>query len=272
MRLVAPPSGTGLSRGLALAGLCAALTLGGCATPQNPDPLEPLNRKVFAFNDKVDEAVLKPVATAWRDVVPQPVRTGVSNVFANVKDIWSGVNLVLQGRFVDGASDFLRFGTNTVFGLLGVFDVATPLGLERHGEDFGQTLGKWGFGPGAYIVWPFLGPSTVRDSVGIPLEWQADPFQYVDPVNLRYSMTAVKFVNLRADLLEAGRMVDGIALDKYVFFRNAYLQRRRSLVYDGNPPEEEAAEERWDLPETPAAPAPAASAPRPALTPASGTP
>ncbi|RZS53050.1 VacJ family lipoprotein [Sphaerotilus mobilis] len=223
---------------LAALGLFALLT--ACATPQRPDPLEPWNRGVHAFNDAVDGAVIKPVATVWRDVLPQPVRRGVSNFFGNFGDLWSATNLALQGRFVDSLSDLGRFGTNTVFGVLGFFDVASELGLDKHGEDFGQTLGVWGVPPGAYIVWPLLGPSTLRDSFDIPSSIAFSPSSFVTPESAAYAMTSVRFVNLRAELLQATSLLDTIALDKYTFTRDAYLQRRRSLVYNGKLPEDDA--------------------------------
>lgn len=255
---------------LALAATAAALLLSACATPQRPDPLEPINRKVYAFNDAVDQAVVRPVATVYRDHVPAPVRTAATNFFANMQDVWSSVNLLLQGRPVDGLSDLLRFGTNTVFGVFGLFDVATGFGLERHGEDLGQTLGKWGFGPGAYIVWPILGPSSLRDSVGLPIEFKMYPDAWVTPNSAAYSLTGVRVVNTRANLLQASKLFNEIALDPYVAMRDAYLQRRRNLVYDGNPPDDAQPEERWDEPEAPAAPAAPASAPAsaPAVAPA----
>jgi phospholipid-binding lipoprotein MlaA len=250
--------------------IVGSMALTGCATTQNPDPLEPWNRKVFAFNEVVDNAVLKPVATTYRDVVPAPVRKGATNFFNNVQDAWSAVNLVLQGRFRDGASDLLRFGTNTVFGLLGVIDVASELGLQRHNEDFGQTLGKWGLGPGAYIVWPILGPSTIRDSIALPIETQVTPETWASSVRLRNSLTATRIVNTRANLLQASSLLDDAALDKYSFLRDAFLQRRRSLVYDGNPPEDEVPYDEYqdDEDSAPAAPA-AASAPLPSASAAS---
>lgn len=257
-----------------VAGLCAGAWLlwvavgglSGCATPQRPDPLEPWNRKVYAFNESIDTAFLKPVATVYRDHVPSPVRTAATNFFANVQDVWSAVNLLLQGRPGDSLKDLLRFGTNTVFGVLGLFDVATPLGLERHGEDFGQTLGKWGVGPGAYIVWPVLGPSSLRDSVGLPVEWRLTPETWVQPETLSYSLTGVRLVNTRANLLQASQLLGDVALDPYMSVRNFYLQRRRNLVYDGNPPDDAQPEERWDEPE---AAEPAASAGVPPAAPAS---
>jgi phospholipid-binding lipoprotein MlaA len=226
---------------LAALALCALLT--ACASPQRPDPLEPWNRGVHAFNDAVDVAVVKPVATVWRDVVPQPLRRGVSNFFGNFGDLWSATNLALQGRLVDSLSDLGRFGANTVFGLLGFIDVATDMGLEKHGEDLGQTLGVWGVPSGAYIVWPFLGPSTLRDSFDIPASVAFSPSTLVSPESAAYALTSLRFVNLRAELLQATSLLDTIALDKYTFTRDAYLQRRRSLVYNGNPPEDPSDED-----------------------------
>lgn len=231
-------------RRLLLGLLLVAAGLAGCATAQRPDPLEPWNRKVFAFNEGLDHAVLKPTATAYQKVVPGPVRTAATNFFNNISDLWSATNLFLQGRVTDGLSDVMRFGSNTVFGILGLADVASEMGMERHNEDFGQTLGHWGVGPGAYIVWPLLGPSTVRDSLALPIEQQVVPETFVSTVRMRNSLSVVRLVNTRANLLQAGNMLDGIALDKYTFIRDAYLQRRRSLVYDGDPPplDEEADE------------------------------
>ena len=257
-------------RGLrALLALFAAALMAGCAGAPKQDPLEPWNRKVFAFNEAVDGAVLAPTARAYRSVVPQPVRTGLNNFFANVGDAWSAVNLVLQGRFTDGLSDMMRFGTNTVLGLGGFLDIATEMGLERHGEDFGQTLGKWGVPPGPYIVWPVLGSSTLRDSAALPLDLQAAPETFFNPARARNQLTLTHLIDTRASLLQASRLLDEIALDKYGFVRDAYLQRRRSLVYDGEPPEEDE-EDVGPPPAAPAAPAPApapaASAPAPAAS------
>jgi phospholipid-binding lipoprotein MlaA len=247
-----------------LTGLVVLSCVAGCATVQNPDPLEPMNRKVFAFNDSVDRAVLKPVATVYQNNVPQPVRTGVTNFFSNVKDVWSAANLFLQGRVGDGFSDLMRFGTNTVFGVFGIFDVATDLGMPKHGEDLGQTLGRWGMGPGAYLVLPFLGPSTLRDVTDLPFDMQASPTTWVERIPVRNSLTATNLVNTRANLLSATGLMDDIALDKYTFLRDAYLQRRRSLVYDGNPPPDPAdadePESADDAAPVPAVPASAASA------------
>jgi phospholipid-binding lipoprotein MlaA len=247
------------SRPALLALVCAAALLGGCATLREArssagdklDPWENWNRKVFAFNEGLDEHVLKPVATVYSNVVPQPVRRGVDNFFGNVADVWSAVNNFLQGKGTAGVYDIMRVGTNTVFGLLGVLDVATEVGLEKTREDFGQTLGWWGFGTGAYIVWPVLGPSSVRDSFGLPADLAASPASLYKDGASRYSLTALQLINTRANLLGASRVLDDIALDKYTFIRDAYLQRRRSLVFDGNEPP----------PDNPLDPEPPASAP-----------
>ena len=238
--------------------------LAGCSTPgarsagQKLDPFEPWNRDVFAFNEKLDANVLKPVATTYSNVVPQPVRHGVDNFFGNAADAWSAINLLLQGKVADALHDMIRVGTNTVFGLGGVLDVATEFGLDHHYEDFGQTLGFWGIGPGAYIVWPLLGPSTIRESFALPLDRAATPALLINGGGAQLSITVLQIVNTRAGLLGASRVIDDIALDKYTFIRDAYLQRRRSLVYDGDAP---------PLPEEPA-PAPSPTpAPLPAPVP-----
>lgn len=241
-----------LRRGAALAAilLAASFVLTGCATVrqtvrearggpgQKLDPWEKWNRRVFSFNEKLDENVLKPVATTYSNVVPQPVRSSVDNFVANVSDAWSAVNNILQGKVADGLSDVMRFGTNTVFGVFGLFDVASEAGMERHREDFGQTLGRWGVGAGAYVVWPLLGPSTVRESFALPLDTSATPALLFHDGASKYSIFTLQLINARANLLGASRVLDDIALDKYTFVRDAYLQRRRSLVYDGDAPEE----------------------------------
>ena len=242
------------------------LTLGGCATLQDArggpgarlDPWENWNRKVFAFNESLDENVLKPIATGYAKVVPQFARRSVDNFFANAADAWSAVNNVLQGKPEPALQDVVRVTTNTVFGFFGLLDIASEFGLEHHYEDFGQTLGRWGFGAGAYVVWPVLGPSSVRDSIALPADrWMASPSVFIKDGRWQAGITTLQLVNTRANLLGATKLLDEIALDKYSFIRDAYLQRRRSLVFDGDAPE---------LPEpadAPAAPAPAASAATP---------
>lgn len=222
--------------------LVLALLASGCATGPNAnprDPLEPLNRGVYSFNDAVDRAVVKPVATAYRDVLPQPVRTGVSNFFANLQDAWSGVNNALQLKPRESVESFMRFGVNTVFGLVGLLDIASEMRIDRHTEDFGQTLGYWGVGAGPYLVLPLLGPSTVRDTAALPVDAQGNLLSNVSDVPARNSATAVNLVDRRARLLEASKMLDQVALDPYTFSRDAFLQRRRNQVYDGNPPDDE---------------------------------
>jgi phospholipid-binding lipoprotein MlaA len=221
-----------------LAALLVAFTLlGGCASTSNPrDPFEPLNRGIYHFNDGVDTVLLKPAAEVYRGVLPQFVRTGVSNFYANINDVIVALNNLLQAKFLNAASDVGRIVVNTTVGLLGVFDVATHIGLEKHDEDFGQTLGYWGIGPGPYLVIPLLGPSSVRDAVGRFVDFKTDPLTYVDPSRDRNILWGVRFVNRRSELLETSRILETAALDPYEFLRDAYLQRRRNLVYDGSPP------------------------------------
>lgn len=236
----------------------AVVLLQGCATGPgaNPaDPLEPFNRAMFSFNEGLDRTVLKPVATAYRDVTPQPVRTGVTNFFGNISDVWSMVNNLLQGKGEAAADSFFRVSTNTVWGLGGIFDVASEMRIPKHPEDFGQTLGVWGVGSGPYLVLPLLGPSSVRDTAGLVVDSQLDLVTQANNVRVRNSLTTLRVVNVRANLLGAGDVLDQAALDKYSFTRDIYQQRRKSLI--GNVSAEK--EERFDLPEG-AQPAPAAPA------------
>lgn len=255
---------------LMLAGL---LGLGGCASTKTLitdarggpgarlDPWESWNRKVFAFNEGLDKNVLKPVATAYAKVVPELVRRGVDNFFSNAADAWSAINNVLQGKPEPAFTDMVRFTTNTVFGIFGILDIASEFGLEHRYEDFGQTLGRWGFGAGAYVVWPLIGPSTVRDSIALPLDRAASPAVYLNDGRWQFGVVGLQIINTRAKLLGASQVIDDIALDKYTFLRDAYLQRRRSLVFDGDAPEVPDPSVPQDTPEsTPAAPEPAASA------------
>ncbi len=234
----------------ALAGfaLVAAFALGGCAsvppgtalTPaQKADPWEGWNRKVFAFNDAVDKAVAKPVAEAYQNVVPSLVRRGVNNVLGNLGDVWSTANQFLQGKFRYGLEMGMRVISNSFFGLGGLLDPATEMGLERRSEDFGQTLGRWGVGPGPYVVLPLLGPSTLRDTAGTVVDHQADPSRLGAEQTDRYAITALELVNTRANLLATTNLLGQIALDPYTFVRDAYLARRQDQVYDGAPPLEE---------------------------------
>lgn len=199
---------------------------------QRLDPWESWNRKVFAFNESLDENVLKPVATAYSEIVPAPIRTGVGNFFGNIGDAWSAVNLMLQGRFKAGVEQGMRFAVNSTLGLAGLLDIATEAGLEKNSQDFGKTMGKWGMGTGAYIVWPVFGPSSVRDSLALPLDWKASPGVIFDDGRKKVVITGLSLVNTRANFLRAGEMLEGIALDKYTFYRDAYLQRRGSFDDD----------------------------------------
>lgn len=207
----------------------------------NPrDPYEKLNRQVFEFNDKLDANVLKPMAETYQKVVPSMVRSGVSNVLGNLGDAWSAVNQLLQGKPGQAGEMTMRVITNTVFGIGGLFDQATELGLERHSEDFGQTLGRWGVPPGPYIVLPLLGASTARDTAATPVDLYASlDTQLVSGTSATVGVSVLKVVNTRANLLGASQLLDEVALDRYSFLRDAYLARRRSQVYDGNPPDDD---------------------------------
>jgi len=231
-----------LARRLRSALVCAVLglgVLGGCASTGDPrDPLEPLNRGIYTFNDGVDTMFIKPAAEVYQGVVPGLVRTGVSNVFANINDVIVALNNLLQGKFGAALSDIGRVLLNTTAGLLGIFDVATPAGLEKHEEDFGQTFGYWGVGDGPYLVLPFLGPRTTRDAVGTVVYMAVDPVSHINPPRDRNQIAALRLVSDRANLLSASRILAVAALDEYEFVRDAYLQRRRNLIYDGNPPRE----------------------------------
>ena len=221
-------------RWLAMASLLVgAALLTGCATVARPDPNDPLesyNRSMTRFNDQVDAMVLKPVATAYREVTPAPVRTGVSNFFANIGDVWSFVNNVLQLRAEAAGSSFMRVNVNTIFGLGGLLDVASELGIDRYKQDFGLTLGRWGIGTGPYLVLPILGPSTLRDTLALPVDMKGNVVSHVDPVSARNSLYALRAVDVRANLLRAGSVLDSAALDKYSFTRDVFLQVRGSQV------------------------------------------
>jgi phospholipid-binding lipoprotein MlaA len=229
--------------------LVAACALAGCATGPDADPrdpLEPWNRAVYKFNDKVDQAVARPVASAYRRVVPGQIRDRVRNFFANLADPFIGINDFLQGKPEDGFTDWMRFIVNSSFGLFGLHDMATEVGLEKHNEDFGQTFGRWGAGTGPYLVLPFLGSSNLRDGVGAAFDIYTDPLRLVEPDRVQYSLWALRLTQTRADLLDASRILEEASLDKYTFQRDAYLQRRRSLVYDGHPPREKEPEDEGD--------------------------
>src|SRR4029079_3597178 len=189
----------------------ALALLAGCATGPNAnpaDPLEPLNRQVARFNDTVDDALLRPVATVYRQVLPSPIRTGVNNFFANLSDVWSFANSVAQLKLQDSAQTFMRVNVNTVFGLGGILDVATEAGIDRHTEDFGQTLGHWGVPSGPYLVLPLLGPSTLRDTAALPLDLRGDLLSGVSDISVRNSMYALRLIDIRANLLRVGQLLE----------------------------------------------------------------
>lgn len=215
----------------------AAVLLSGCATTANnpKDPFEGFNRAMFAVNEGLD-VVLKPVAQGYDYVAPQPVKTGVGNFFGNLWDIITALNNLLQGKGGDGLSDIGRVVVNTTIGIGGVFDVASEMGLEKHVEDFGQTLGKWGVGDGPFFYWPLIGPRTTRDTFGWMVDSYADPVWNVNDVAWRNSLVGVRYVDLRASLLPTDKLVEEAAFDKYSYIRDAYLQHRRSEVDDGNAP------------------------------------
>lgn len=223
-------------RALGAVGLAAALVaIGGCAAVQNPSPRDPwegFNRGAYEFNEGVDRVILRPVATLYRDKVPPLVRTGVSNFFGNLGDAWSAVNSLLQWRLQDFEENLARFHINTMFGVFGIFDVASDLNIDRHREDFGQTLGRWGVPAGPYLVIPLLGPSTLRDAAALPVDYRYDLVRQIDRTATRETVQVVRVVDKRANLLRVGAVLEEAALDKYSFTRDAYLQRRRAEVYD----------------------------------------
>ena len=197
-----------------------------------------MNRQVMRFNDAVDDAVLRPAATVYQKVLPSPVRTGVNNFFGNLSDVWSFANNVAQLKLQNSAQTAMRVSVNTVFGLGGILDIATEAGIDRHFEDFGQTLGHWGVPSGPYLVLPLLGPSTVRDASALIVDVRGDPVDYISDIPVRNSLYALRLIDLRANLLRVGQLLGDAALDKYSFTRDAFLQRRRSEVHDGDLPDD----------------------------------
>ena len=270
--------------------LLAALSLGGCASLHEKDPYEKFNRSMFSFNDAVDRNALKPAATAYKAVLPSFVQTGVNNFFGNLADIWNSANNVMQGKGERGLSDFTRVLINSTFGLGGVIDIASDAGLPKHSEDFGQTLGYWGVPSGPYIMLPILGPSTLRDTAGLPVDISADPWGYGISSRARNVGTVVRVIDQRAVLLDATNLLEEAALDRYEFIRDGYLQRRKSQVFDGEESRKAAKEARAEeaaaepkvvktvytedeAPAAPAQPAPSeTSTPAPAAAPAAATP
>lgn len=209
------------------------------AEDDNNDPLERFNRAMFAFNETFDAWLLKPVARAYDATLPRPIKLGVANFFSNLATPGIALNDVLQSKFELGARDAGRFAVNSTLGLLGVLDVAQDMGLEPREEDFGQTLAVWGVGEGPYIVWPIIGPRTLRDSVGWAGDLLTNPATYIEDDPTRWWMRALDIVDLRARLLPAEKVLEAAAgEDKYIFVRAAYRQRRLYLIHDGQPPRE----------------------------------
>ncbi|MCW9023593.1 MAG: VacJ family lipoprotein [Gammaproteobacteria bacterium] len=224
--------------------LLAGILLSGCASvsgpPEEHDPFESYNRAMYKFNDTVDRAVFKPVAETYKDYVPDPVQTGVSNFFGNLGDVVTLFNDLLQGKFAQAASDFSRIVWNSTLGVLGLFDVASHMELPKHDEDFGQTLAVWGVGDGPYLVLPFLGPSTMRDTGGLVVDIYTHPLSYpiIEDDAANWAAVGLAFIDKRVELLTASKVLDEAALDPYLFMREAYLQLRQNKIYDGNPPQE----------------------------------
>ncbi|MGF6740764.1 MlaA family lipoprotein [Paraburkholderia atlantica] len=214
-------------RNTALA-LTAAGLISGCATAPDRkpgDPFEPVNRAIFTFNDGVDRYIAVPVAKGYQKVTPQPLRTAVSNFFSNLGDLTNAANALLQLKITDATEDIMRFAFNSVFGIGGLLDWATPAGLPKHHQDFGLTLGHWGIPSGPYLVLPLFGPSTVRDSMGLVVDVKFNPLNYVEPAT-RNPLYVLQFVSTRSDLLGATSLLEQAALDKYSFVRDAYVQQR----------------------------------------------
>ena len=215
--------------------------LSGCATTSEGvnDPFENYNRTMYSINDTLDKAIIKPAAQGYDAVLPDAIERGVSNFFSNLNEITVILNDLLQLKFGQAIDDTGRFLLNSTVGIAGIFDVAGYAGYESHDEDFGQTLGVWGVEQGAYIVLPFFGPSTTRDTVGLVGDIFTDPVTYVDDAGARNALVALKVLDARANLLGVEKVLEEAAEDKYSYVRDAYLQRRENLVYDGNPPEED---------------------------------
>lgn len=222
---------------LSLGILTACASVPGGAT--EGDPFESFNRAMFSFNDGLDEYLLKPVAEGYDAVVPSPIKTGISNFFSNLGDLFTILNDILQFKFGQALEDTGRFIFNSTIGIYGLIDVATPMGLVKHDEDFGQTLATWGVGDGPYIVLPFFGPRTMRGTAGLAVDSSYDPVYEITDEEALYGTVLLRTVDTRYKLLKATRVVEQAAVDKYSFVRDAYLQNRKNLIYDGNPPEDE---------------------------------
>ena len=213
--------------------------LSSCSTTGSSknDPLEPMNRAIFQFNEVVDDNIFEPVAKTYKYITPDPVETGVSNFFSNIGEVSTIANDVFQFKFKQAGYDFLRFSINTTIGVLGIFDVATSVGLKKNNEDFGQTLGYWGIPQGPYLVLPFFGASTFRDAPGLYADMQISPINQLDNEE-ELTLNALNAISTRARLLRATKILDTAAKDKYIFIRESYLQKRESMVNDGDSEED----------------------------------
>jgi phospholipid-binding lipoprotein MlaA len=260
--------------------MTAALMFAGCTTVRAPspdDPLEGMNRAVFVFNDKIDQYALTPAAKGYRWVTPRPVRSNVTNFFSNIGDVYTAANNLLQLKVADGLEDVMRVVVNTVFGVGGLFDVATLAKLPKHTQDFGLTLGHYGVPAGPYLVLPMLGPSTVRDSAGLAADYFMSPITWINSTAASWGLYGANLLSLRSNLLDASDLVADAAIDRYSFMRNAYLQRRRYLLSNGKstgdddaalPKYDDDADANVDAPASAKTPVPAASTPAsaPAVT------
>lgn len=214
--------------------LVIAMTLTGCATTSDPrDPFEGFNRAMFSFNDAIDQTALKPAATVYQNLVPMVVQIGIGNFFGNIGDVWTAANNLMQGKIADGFTDIMRVAVNSTFGLAGLIDIGSDVGMTKHKEDFGQTLGVWGVASGPYVVLPFLGPTTLRDSVALPVDAHGDLWSYKDPVRVRNAGAVLRVVDQRSVVLDATNLIEDAALDRYEFVRDGFLQRRENSVNDG---------------------------------------
>ncbi|WP_153099264.1 MlaA family lipoprotein [Paraburkholderia hayleyella] len=224
------------NKGIRTGVLVLAMSLAGCSTVQTPikaDPIEGFNRTMFTVNDKIDQYALKPVAEGYVWLTPEPVRDSVTNFFSNAGDVYIAANNLLQLKIADGVGDIMRVVINTIFGVGGLFDVATLAKLPKHDNDLGLTLGHYGVPAGPYLVLPLMGPSTVRDTVSMVGDYFVNPLSYVKPDAASWGLYGLNVIDMRANLLSAGDVLEGAALDKYSFVRNAYLQRRKYLLSDG---------------------------------------
>ena len=232
----------GVPTDLSVDNVTGGVKLSHLTTYDPKDPLQAYNRVMFAFNERADQYALKPVAKAYRFITPKPVQFVVGNFFSNLGDLWTGFNNLLQGKGKAAASDTARFFVNSTLGFLGFADVATEMGLEKHNEDLGQTLGWWGVPSGPYFVIPLLGPSTIRDATSRLVDVYGQPYMWQDGHEaLKWSLWTVDKVHTRASLLDAEGALNDAALDKYTLMRDGWLARRRNQVYDGDPPDEDDA-------------------------------